>query len=89
MPCEKCAFFIVTQNTAHLNTGNLSLCKKCNLKAVILVTVMLQMLLVSVIRQHVLWVVLSDPLGFLNVETARLSLHLLPLPASRNRRREA
>lgn len=58
-------------------------------KTDILVTVVLQMFLVSVIRQHVLWVVLPDPLGLLNVKPAGLSLHLLPLPAPRNRCGEA
>lgn len=45
---------------------------------------MLEMLLVPVVGQHVLRVVLPDPLCFLNVKPAGLSLHLLPLPAPRN-----
>lgn len=44
---------------------------------------MFKMLLVSVIGQHVLRVVLPDPLGFPDVKAGGLSLHLLPLSAPR------
>lgn len=74
-------------------TGIVQPCKNhtrlLKLKTHILVAVMLKMLLVSVIRQHVLRVVLPEPLGFLNVKAAGLGLHLLSLPAPRNRRGES
>lgn len=48
-----------------------------------LVAVVFQMFLVPVVRQHVLWVVFSDPLCLLNIKRAGLSLHLLSFSASR------
>lgn len=49
----------------------------------------LEVLLVAVVLQDVLWVVLPQPLGFVDVKRAGLSLHLLALPAPRNRSRQS
>lgn len=50
----------------------------------LLVAVVLEVLLVAVVLEDVLWVVLPQPLGFVDVERTGLSLHLLALPAPRN-----
>lgn len=44
----------------------------------------LEVFLVAVVLEDVLWVVLPQPLRFVDVEGAGLSLHLLALSAPRN-----
>lgn len=55
----------------------------------LLVAVVLEVLLVAVVLEDVLWVVLPQPLGLVDVKRAGLSLHLLALSAPRNWSRQS